>query len=112
MVERSRGEWIPNTTEPVLRQWMEYGRCFLHKPAPFASFPQHFDHASEAAKGEGGKRQEGQRSHGCFLRFGREAGVGGLGRWATGRSHHPPGGIRTPRPGGSAPRAPPPALSL
>jgi hypothetical protein len=38
---------------------MEYDSRFLPERPPFSSSPQRFNGASETAKGEGGKREDG-----------------------------------------------------
>ncbi len=59
---------MPDATEPVLRQGMEHRRAFPLKAAPGSSNPKPFEHASEDAKCESGKREEGQRCHGADRR--------------------------------------------
>lgn len=54
---------MPNTTEAVTCQWMEYGTCCTGEPPPGSSIPQRFDHARGEAKSECGKREEGPDSH-------------------------------------------------
>ena len=58
VVERAPGEWMPDATEPVLRQRMEYRRGLSLKPAPGSASQDPLDHASENAKGESGNREE------------------------------------------------------
>jgi len=63
VMERAPGVWMPDATEPVMRQRMEHRRGLALKPAPGSSSQEPFDRASEDAKGESGNREKGQRRH-------------------------------------------------
>ncbi len=88
MVERLRERWIPNTTESVSRQWMEYDGRFLPERPPFSPGPERFNYAGEDARGECAKHEEHQRAHGRRFHFDRDARTGRLTP-ARGRSTKP-----------------------
>jgi hypothetical protein len=63
VMDRAPGAWMPDATEPVMRQRMEHRGGLSAKPAPGSSSQEPFQHASEDAKGESGHREEGQHCH-------------------------------------------------
>lgn len=63
VMKRAPGAWMPDSTEPVMRQRMEHRGGLSAKPAPGSSSQEPFQHASEDAEGESGNREEGQHRH-------------------------------------------------